>query len=94
MTSPSAPLPLRLGSTPIQAARSVRALRAALIDAIAARLQQHLDNGSPQAELLGLSRPRMSPLLKRSVELFGPDSLAAARSDNTVRLSIAKPYRR
>lgn len=97
MSSPFAPPPLRLGTTPAQTAKGVRALRAALIDAIAARLRQHLDNGSTQAELselLGLSRPRMSRLLRRDVELFGLDSLAviAARSGFTVRLSVASPY--
>ncbi len=99
MISLAAPPPLRVGATRAQAAKSVRALRAALIDGIAARLQQHLDDGSTQAELaerLSLSRPRVSRLLRRDVALFGLDSLAAiaARAGFTVRLSVARPYRK
>jgi len=97
MPAPFSPPPLPLGATPAQTAKSVRALRAALIEAIAAHLESRLNEDTTQArlaELLGLSRPRMSRLLKRDVELFGLDSLAAiaARSGLTVRVSVARPY--
>jgi len=99
MPSPFSPPPLRLGATPTQTARSVRALRAALLEAIAAHLERYLNEGTTQAGLagqLGLSRPRLNRLLKRDVDLFGLDSLAAiaARSGLTVRLSGARPYHR
>lgn len=75
----------------------MRALRAALIEAIAAHLERHLNEGATQAGLaapLGLSRPRISRLLKRDVALFGLDSLAAiaARVGLTVRLTVARPH--
>lgn len=82
-------------TTPAQAARAVRELRLALIEAIAARLE-----GSPltQGELaatLGITRPRLNRLLKREVELFGLDSLAAiaTRAGLVVRIAITRPYR-
>ena len=99
MPVPFAPPPLRLGATPAQSARSVRALRGALIEAIAAHLERHLNEGTTQAGLaarLGLSRPRISRLLRRDMPLFGLDSLAAiaARAGLTVRLTVARPYRK
>lgn len=99
MPSRVSPPPLRLGATRTQSARSVRALRAALLEAIAAQLERYLNEDTTQTELarrLGLSRPRISRLLKRDVDLFGLDSLAAiaARSGLAVRLGIARPYRK
>ena len=99
MPAPFSPPPLRLGATQTQTAKSVRALRGALVEAIAAHLERYLNEDTTQGELaerLGLSRPRLSRLLKRDVDLFGLDSLAAiaARSGLTVRLSIARPYRK
>jgi predicted XRE-type DNA-binding protein len=86
---------LPLGATATQTARNVRALRLALIDAIAEHLAR---TPLPQGELaamLGISRPRLNRLLKREVELFGLDSLAAiaARAGLTLRLSVSRPYR-
>jgi len=76
-------------------------LRQTVIDAIAARLQPQLDaeDGPTQAEIavmLGITRSRLNRLLKRDVELFGLDSLAAiaARAGLTVRVSVRRPYRK
>ena len=85
----------------LQGERRVSELRRTLIDAIAERLQPLLDaeDGPTQAELaalLGLTRSRLNRLLKREVELFALDSLAAiaARAGLTVRVSARRPYRR
>jgi len=99
MLTPFSPPPLRLGATRTQTTRSVRALRVALVEAIAAHLERYLSEDTTQAELaerLGLTRPRTSRLLKRDVDLLGLDSLAAiaAHSGLTVRLSGARPYRK
>ncbi len=88
------PQRLPLGATETQAARTVRALRTALIDAIAERLEHtHLPQGELAAKL-GISRSRLNRLLKREVELFGLDSLVAiaARAGMSLRLSAARPY--
>lgn len=79
----------------------LRELRQTVIDAIAARLQPLLDaeDGPTQAEIaamLGVTRSRLNRLLKRDVELFALDSLAAiaARAGLTVRVSVRRPYRK
>ena len=96
--SPSfSPPPLPKGATRAQTARTVRALRSSLIEAIAAHLERYTSEDTTQAELaerLGLSRPRLNRLLKGEVELFGLDSLAAiaARAGLSVRLTVARPY--
>jgi predicted XRE-type DNA-binding protein len=76
-------------------------LRASVMTAIAARIQALLDaeDGPTQAELagaLGITRSRLNRLLKHDVDLFGLDSLAAiaARAGLTVRVSVARPYRK
>jgi len=81
--------------------RRVSELRQTLIDAIAARLQPLLDaeDGPTQAEIamiLGMPRSRLNRLLKRDVELFALDSLAAiaARAGLTVRVTVRRPYRK
>ncbi len=86
---------LPLGATATQTARSVRALRLALIDAIAAQLARTPLSQGELAAMLGISRPRLNRLLKREVVLFGLDSLAAiaARAGLTLRLSVSRPYR-
>ena len=79
----------------------VRELRRIVVDAIAARLQPLLDaeHGPTQAQIavmLGMTRSRLNRLLRRDVELFGLDSLAAiaARAGLTVRVSVRRPYRK
>jgi len=102
------PNPLPLHGTPAtprrraaDGERRVRELRQTVIDAIAARLQPLLDakDGTTQAEIavmLGMTRSRLNRLLRRDVELFGLDSLAAiaARARLTVRVSVRRPYRK
>ena len=98
------PLP-RIPATPrrrvAHGERRVRELRQTVIDAIAARLQPMLDaeDGPTQAEIadrFGMTRSRLNRLLKRDVELFALDSLAAiaARAGLTVRVSVRRPYRK
>lgn len=101
---PTLPLP-GMPATPRRRAahgeQRVRELRQTVIDAIATRLQPLLDaeDGPTQARLalmLGITRSRLNRLLKRDVELFGLDSLAAiaARAGLTVRVSVRRPYRK
>jgi len=84
------------GATPAQAARAVRALRLALIDAIIERLSGYSLTQAELADWLGITRPRLNRLLKRDVDLFGLDSLAAlaCRAGLIVRVSITRPYRK
>ena len=102
------PNPLLLPGAPatprrraLQGERRVNELRRTVIDAIAARLQPLLvaEERPTQAEIammLGMTRSRLNRLLKREVELFALDSLAAiaARAGLTVRVSARRPYRK
>ncbi len=47
------------------------------------------------AQLLGLTRPRLSALLNARAELFSLDALVeiAARAKLKVRINITRPYR-
>jgi predicted XRE-type DNA-binding protein len=74
---------------------AVRELRLALIEAIAARLERSPLTQGELAATLGITRPRLNRLLKREVELFGLDSLAAiaARAGLVVRVTVTRPYR-
>lgn len=79
-----------------RAGRSLRALRLAMLEAIAARLAYY--PAMTQAELaerLGITRPRLNRLLKKDLDLFGLDSLVriALRAGLTVHLRVARPYR-
>ena len=90
---------LNPGASAAQSAKRVKALRIALINALSAHLESCLDEHTKQgdlAERLGLSRPRLNQLLKKKVELFSLDSLTAiaARAGLTVRLTVARPYKR
>jgi predicted XRE-type DNA-binding protein len=80
--------------TPAQTLRAVRALRLALIDAIIARLARHPVKQVELAALLGITPPRLNRLLKRDVDLFGLDSLAAiaTRAGFNVRVSVSRWY--
>lgn len=84
------------GATPAQAARAVRALRLALIDAIRERISQTPATQAELADWLGITRPRLNRLLKREVALFGLDSLVglACRAGLRVRVSTTRPYRK
>ncbi len=84
------------GATPAQAARAVRALRLALIDAIRERIAGTSATQAELADWLGITRPRLNRLLKREVALFGLDSLVglACRAGLTVRVSTTRPYRK
>lgn len=84
------------GATPAQAARAVRALRLALIDAIIERLSGYPHTQAELAEWLGITRPRLNRLLARDVDLFGLDSLVAIarRAGLAVRVSVTRPYRK
>ena len=90
---PLAPSPSR--TTPAQAARAVRELRLAVIEAIAARLERYSFTQGELAAMLGITRPRLNRLFKREVGLFGLDSLAAiaAHAGLVVRIAITRPYR-
>jgi predicted XRE-type DNA-binding protein len=90
---------LNPGASATQSAKRVKALRIALLNALAAHLQSSLNEQTKQGDLaqrLGLSRPRLNQLLKKKVELFSLDSLTAigARAGLTVRLTVARPYKR
>jgi predicted XRE-type DNA-binding protein len=72
----------------------MRELRLALMDAIIARLARYPMKQVELAALLGITPPRLNRLLKRDVDLFGLDSLAAiaTRAGLNVRVSISRPY--
>lgn len=81
-------------TTARDAQRAVRALREQLIEAIAQRLERYPLTQGEMAELLGIARPRLNRLLKRDVDLFGLDTLAAiaTRAGLVVRLSATRHY--
>ena len=94
-TSPALPQ----GASAAQSAKRVRALRTSLISELSDHLRALLSDELKQGALaqeLGLSRPRLNQLLNKKVELFSLDSLTgiAARAGLTVRLTVARPYRR
>lgn len=96
MPLPSGPPPLPEGVAPERAAKSVRALKLVLLDALAQHLERLPMKQEELAELLGIARPRLNRLLKRKVELFGLEALAtlALRAGLAVRVGVSRPYRR
>ncbi len=81
-------------TTARDAQRAVRVLRLDLIEAIAHRLERYPLRQGELAELLGIARPRLNRLLKREVELFSLDALAAiaVRAGLAVKLGATRPY--
>ncbi len=81
-------------TTARDAQRAVRVMRLDLIEAIAHRLERYPLRQGELAELLGIARPRLNRLLKREVELFSLDALAAiaVRAGLAVKLGATRPY--
>ena len=89
-------MPLPPYRTSTQAARALRELRVAAIEAIAGHLAHYPPmTNAALADRLGISRARLYSLQKKKVDLFGLDSLAriAARAGLSVHLRVARPYR-
>jgi predicted XRE-type DNA-binding protein len=96
MPVPSGPPPLPKGAHAARAAKSVRALKIVLLDALAGHLSRLPMKQAELADLLGIARPRLNRLLKRKVELFGLEALAtlALRAGLAVRVGVSRPYRK
>jgi predicted XRE-type DNA-binding protein len=96
MPLPSGPPPLPQGAKPERAAKSVRALRLVLLDALVRHLARMPMKQEELANMLGVARPRLNRLLKRKVQLFGLEALAtlALRAGLRVRVGVSRPYRR
>lgn len=96
MPLPSGPPSLPEGAKPERAAKSVRALRIVLLDALVQHLERMPMKQEELADMLGIARPRFNRLLKRKVQLFGLEALAtlALRAGLTVRVGVSRPYHR
>ena len=80
----------------VRAAMAIRDLRTLLLTQIVLRLARYGLSQTKLARLIGVSRPRLNRLLNKDADGFTLDSLAgiAVKAGLTVRMDVARPYRR